>query len=402
MQQPFVAALAAALVVSLSACADGVAPHPGTVGAGGAAADVAVVAAADDADEPDDPADHRFSDDDVRFSFVVIGCNRVDKADTAAARPSTANVAELNRAYAEIAQMRPLPRFVFFAGDMVFGYAQSGTDTLALMRELPAWMAIWQASPAAAAGVEMVPLEGNHEMQTKAKIAYPAAERVWLREMGPYITHAGNGPGAGGPDNLATDQSRLTYSFDYGRTHFVLVNTDPYGKDGSAPVQWIREDLAAAQSNHAKHIFVISHKPAYAYPIGLYSPALTAEDGLGGTYPAERDALWAAFADAHVEAMLSAHNHLYYRTQGWTGATWQVIAGNGGTPIEPLISPYKEQQSYFGYSVVTVHRNNRVTLTAYAHHIGASYLSGSPENPTFVGEQADLTWPQPGNRYGTN
>jgi len=401
MQKPFVSALAAALLVSLVACEDSVAPQPRLTAARGAAADVTAV---DDADEPDDPAgvDHRFSDNDVRFSFVVIGCNRVDKADTAAARPSTANIAELHRAYAEIAQMRPLPRFVFFAGDMVFGYAQNANDTLALMRELPAWMAIWQESPAAVAGVEMVPLEGNHEVQTKAKIAFPAAERVWLREMGPYITHAGNGPGAGGPDNLATDQSRLTYSFDYGRTHFVLVNTDPYGKDGSAPVEWMKGDLAAATRNHAKHIFVISHKPAYAYPISRYAPpGLPAEDGIGGTYPAERDALWAAFADAHVEAMLSAHNHLYYRTQGWTGATWQIIAGNGGSPIEPLLSPYKEEQSYFGYSVVTVHRNNRVTLTSYAHHIGASYLSGSPENPTLVFDQADITWPLPGNRFGT-
>jgi hypothetical protein len=285
---------------------------------------------------------------------------------------------------------------------MVFGYAQNTTDTLALARELPAWVELWQASPAAAAGIELVPLEGNHEVQTKAKVAFAAGERAWLREMGPYIPRAGNGPAAGGPDGLATDQSRLTYSFDYGRTHFVLLNTDPVGKDGSAPLSWLGDDLAQARANNAKHIFVLSHKPAYAYPVSLYSPALTAEDGLGGTFPLERDALWAELADAHVEAMLSAHNHLYYRTQGWTGATWQVIAGNGGTPIEPLIPAEKVKQSYFGYSVVTVHRNNQVTLTSYAHQIGADYRSGSLEYPTTVHDEADLTWPKPGQRRGTN
>ena len=69
---------------------------------------------------------------------------------------------------------------------------------------------------------------------------------------------------------------------------------------------------------------------------------------------------------------------------------------------DPLVSPWREEQRYFGYSVVTVHRNNRVTLTTYAHAIGASYLSGAPENPTFVRDEADLTWPKPGNHYGVN
>ena len=341
-------------------------------------------------------AESEFSSPDVRFSFVVIGCNRVDKADTnSTTNPSTANQDALLRAFSEIAAMRPLPRFVFFAGDMVYGYTPTLADTVRLELQLRSWLALYQASPLAATDVELVPLEGNHEVQNSKKIAFPAGERTWLRVMGAHIPRAGNGPAAGGPDNLATDQSLLTYSFDYARTHFVLVNTDPVGKDGSVPLNWIASDLAAAQANHVKHVFIITHKPAYAYPIASYIPPLTQEDGLGGTYPLERDALWGMLADANAEAMLSAHNHLYFRTQGAVGATWQVVAGNGGSPIEPIID--RENQSWFGYSVVTVHRNNQVTLTSYAHQVPtAGYLTSSAGYPTVIRDEADITWPGPG------
>ena len=40
-----------------------------------------------------------FSDKDVDFSFVVVGCNRVDKADIAKTSPSTANIEQLKRTF---------------------------------------------------------------------------------------------------------------------------------------------------------------------------------------------------------------------------------------------------------------------------------------------------------------
>ena len=376
--------LAAPILFILPACTDPSAPNVRPVPGGVASATY---------DDDNLGAESEFSNGDVRFSFVVIGCNRVDKADTnMTTNPSTANRDALLRAYSEIAQMEPLPRFVFFAGDMVYGYSPTLADTVKLAQQLTSWMALYQGSPLAATDAELVPLEGNHEVQNSKKIAFAAAERTWLRVMAPYIPRAGNGPPAGGPDNLATDQSSLTYSFDFARTHFVLLNTDPVGKDASAPLNWVAQDLATAAANHVKHIFVIGHKPAYAYPTSLYVPPLATEDGLGATYPLERDALWGMFADAGVEAMLSAHNHLYYRTQGPVGATWQVVAGNGGSPIEPIVD--RDSQSWFGYTVVTVHRNNEVTLTSYAHQVpAAGYLASSVGYPTVVRDQADISWP---------
>src|SRR6185312_7827326 len=125
----------------------------------------------------------------IAYSFVVVGCNRLAAPETLGV-VSTANVVQLNRDFADIAALNPKPNFLFFAGDLVFGYTN---DTLALDRELKGWVSLYQASPLAASGVELVAIPGNHETDNLAKIAVPAAERVWLRDMAQYISRGGNG-----------------------------------------------------------------------------------------------------------------------------------------------------------------------------------------------------------------
>src|SRR5262249_27276351 len=137
------------------------------------------------------------------FSFVVIGCNRVDAADVSEDNPSTANIEQLLRTFHEIAQLRPLPEFLFFAGDMVFGYT---SDPQVVERQLVAWRALYESSPLPDLGVQLVAIPGNHEVQDgpgTPHLAYRAAEEVWMRVMAPYIWGA-NGPGAGGDDALET------------------------------------------------------------------------------------------------------------------------------------------------------------------------------------------------------
>src|SRR6266849_6633317 len=57
----------------------------------------------------------------VAYSFVFMGCNRVFKGDKSADNPSTANLAQLQRSFTEIAALKPRPRFVVFTGDLVLG-----------------------------------------------------------------------------------------------------------------------------------------------------------------------------------------------------------------------------------------------------------------------------------------
>ena len=316
------------------------------------------------------------------FSFVVIGCNRIDKADTTGS-VSTANIEQLNRTFAEVAALSPRPAFLFFAGDMVFGYT---ADTVRLAQQLNAWKALYQASPLPASGIELVPIPGNHEVQDASKVTYAAGERTWIRIMSSMLAHAGNGPAAGSADNLKTDQSKLTYSFDYRGAHFVLLNTDPMGYDWRVPAKWVAADVAAARTAGAKHVFAIGHKPAYAYPT-------TPTDGLS-LYVPERDAFWNALLSGQAEAMLSAHDHVYWRTRPAVGKTWQIIAGNGGSILEPTIdASITPAGKYFGFTVVTVTKGGTVYAKSYGRDVPPTgYMASSSAYPTTVRDSVDITW----------
>jgi hypothetical protein len=317
----------------------------------------------------------------IAYSFAVIGCNRLAAPESLGVI-STANVQQLNRDFIDIAAMNPRPSFLFFAGDLVFGYTN---DTTALDRELKGWIAVYQASPLASSGVELVTVPGNHETDNLAKVAVPAAERVWLRDMAPYIARGGNGPAAGGADALQTDQSKLSYSFDFKDAHFVTLNTDPVGKDWHVPTAWVTSDLAAARTRGQKHIFVIEHKPAYSYPT-------TATDGLAFDIPA-RDAFWNMLVSNRVEGVFSAHNHEYWRSQP-TGSTWQVIAGNGGTPLDAALDPtIPATGAYFGFTVVSVTNSGRVFSKSYGRDVpAAGYATAAPAVAATLRDSIEITW----------
>ncbi len=317
----------------------------------------------------------------IAYSFVVVGCNRLAAPESLGV-VSTANVQQLNRDFADIAAMNPKPAFLFFTGDLVFGYTN---DTTALDRELKGWIALYQASTLPASGVELVVTPGNHETDNLAKIATPANERTFLRDMAPYMTRGGNGPTAGGADNLQTDQSHLTYSFDYKDAHFVTLNTDPVGADWHVPTLWLAGDLAAARARGVKHIFAIAHKPAYPYPT-------VPTDGLSFDVPA-RNAYWNVLATNQVEAQISAHNHVYYRSQP-TGHTWQIINGNGGTPIDATADlTIAGTGTWFGYTVVTVTNGGRVFAKGYGRDVpAAGYASTAASTPATLRDSVEITW----------
>ena len=328
-------------------------------------------------DKPTSPA---VDPNGVAYSFVVVGCNRLAAPESLGV-VSTANVQELNRTFADIAALNPKPNFLFFNGDLVFGYTN---DSTALDRELKGWIALYQASALATSGVELVTIPGNHETDNLAKVAYPPGERTWLRDMAAYITRGGNGPGVGGADALQTDQSKLSYSFDFKDAHFVTLNTDPVGKDWHVPTSWVTSDLAAARTRGQKHIFAIGHKPAYPYPT-------VPTDGLVFDQ-ASRDAFWTSLQANQVEGMFSAHNHVAYRTQP-TGHTWMIIAGNGGTPIDATVDPtIPGTGTWFGFTLVTVTNSGRVFSKMYGRDVPAAGYATAPTVATTLRDSVEITW----------
>src|SRR5216684_5272471 len=141
----------------------------------------------------------------IVWSFVVIGCNRVNGADVSPDNPSTANLPQLERSFTEIAKLRPRPEIVFVTGDMVFGL---NSDLGVLRNQLESWLDVYRSTPLGAdSKIRLIPLPGNHESLIGSKGSQksnPGAEDVWLSVVAPFI-EGSNGPSIGGPDNLASE-----------------------------------------------------------------------------------------------------------------------------------------------------------------------------------------------------
>lgn len=354
---------AAALVVFVVAC--GSTRDPLVVGAGDATV-----------------FDSALSDggvDGVTTTFAFVGCNRLQKADWSKSQnPSSANTVQLAQTFADVAAITK-GRF-FFAGDLVLGL-DSNVSTLT--SQLAGWKALYDADPNTKS-FQLVPLPGNHEMLYKDgagnevnNAAADGAWTSWLTSSG-LGAKAGNGPTSAGanPDLLTDDQSKLSYSFDEGDVHYVLLNTDtintkPDPSTGSnvigwVPLAWLTADLAAAQANTAIHsIFVIGHKP-------LVSPSGNAPaDAVEATLAPKIEAL--LDTTTKVKGYLCAHAHLWdARKLPGNRGVYQVVAGNGGSqPAGAWSNPY------YGFTEVRIYGSGRVGVVDHRRPVPNPY-NGSP------------------------
>lgn len=279
---------------------------------------------------------------------------------------------------------------LFFNGDMIMGYGLAGptpsnsvadvvgSDLMAFYRQYAFWRGM--VAPLMEAGTYVVPVAGNHEVQSKplGKKAQVENENAWRANMGDLIidttrfkqivgveaTHI-NVQNNGSYDGLATDQSQLSYSFDVGDSHFAVINTDAVGKDNVAPAGWLASDLGAATARGARHYFVFGHKPAYTYYFGTNTPANPGISGLD-KLPASRDAFWNLIEQYHA-TYFCGHEHEFHMMQP-KGSAWQVLVGSGGSPFdaqpgETTLNPSTDRT--YAWATVTIRRSGKVDITAY-------------------------------------
>lgn len=322
-----------------------------------------------------------------------MGCNRINSSDITPDDPSTANIPQIERNLAEVAALDPQPAMVFFVGDLIVGLTP---DLNVLRDQLESWVVLYRNSELARRGtIPLIAMMGNHEsLQGKkgSQISNPGAEQVWLDVMRPYIV-GNNGPTAGGADHLASDQSQLTYSFEFRDSHFTTVNTDPFGAPATVPTHWIAGDLQGAADNpNIKHIFVLGHKPAFTPPTATESFSLD-------TFPALRDTFWDELNAAGAAAYLTAHAHVYYQSQPASGDqpdvkhAWQIVAGNAGSQVDPKWAASGDVP-FFGFTVVDVLLGGHVIIRSYGRDFDPSnYLAPSPPEvfPTTVRSVTDIT-----------
>ncbi len=205
-----------------------------------------------------------------------------------------------------------------------------------------------------------------------------AEEKIWDREMSSYIM-GDNGPKRGGKDSLDADESRLDYSFDYKNSHFIVLNTDAMGKECKGPVYWIDEDMKTAETKKPGHIFVFSHIPAYGAP-EMNGPGEQLEND---------SSFWNTLEKHHVDAMFSAHNHVYCRLLPHPGKTTMLIAGNGGSPLNEHCSA---SQKFYGYTLVKVYKSGKVLCYSFGRRVPKEGYMAPIDSPTVCRDSADISW----------
>lgn len=218
--------------------------------------------AAPEAAMPSNPSDNSQNS----FSFAVLG-------DTQ--RFNTDINGNFQKAIASIRKINP--DLVFVVGDLV-GSCDGGSSCEKKYEDYKNIM-----SPILSRTYEVM---GNHD-----RTGGERADAVWQKEFNLPI----NGP---------PGFSELTYSFDSGNSHFVILNSEK-PKDhiiNSEQRDWLEKDLANAKKENT---FVFFHEPAF--------PISSKIDESLDVQPKDRDALWQIFDKYDITAVFNGHEHIASR-----------------------------------------------------------------------------------------
>jgi len=361
--------------------------------------------------------------DPVVLSFATVGDSRQDPRhfDPATADAGSGHLTgqdahwlQNSRALARILHgiSDQHPQLLFFNGDMIMGYGRAGIPVgwastpptveqviHADLVEDIAQYAYWRGmvAPLMELGTYVVPVAGNHESQCnganqtdaynqlpcpKGKHAVAENEVAWADGMGDLILDDGRFRAMFGEapiqfaaaslprDGETTDQSKLTFSFDFRGAHFVVINTDPVGLsaageplDSHAPTNWLTTDLEAATARGIRHIFVFGHKMAFTYDY-MGTGEIRAR-GLDEDVAA-RDRFWDVVERYHA-TYFCGHEHVYHVSRP-RGAAYQVLVGSGGSPFEVPAnakSVHPATDRTYAWALVRVHRSGRVELSTW-------------------------------------
>lgn len=230
----------------------------------------------------------------------------------------------------EIALLRP--NFVLSVGDIVWGY---GDTKQRFLNELDLYQSIVNKT-----GVPIFNAPGNHEVHGSAE-AYAILESRYKRLYG---------------------------SFDYGASHFIVLNTEEVGHEGfidGAQREWLEADLEA--NKNAKHIFCLMHRPMY----GAMNPDFDPMKKQSFKTKQHRDELHRLFLKYPVHMVLAGHEHLFHQEEH-DGIRY-ITSGGGGAPLyaEPPDGGYSH------YVVVKVKGDKISTQVVEPFHLEVTYTAGN-------------------------
>lgn len=324
---------------------------------------------------------------DAGFAFAVF-------SDTRSHDYSPVSIQALNGVNAQtlrqiaLGAFRKDVRFAVVPGDLIYG---TTSDAHKAELQLRSWK---KAVGPIAHYIPFYTGIGNHDAEIydyqvveRKRIRVPkkgrdAAEEIFRREM----TNPTNGPELreGSTDPTYCEN---VYSFDYGNSHFVMLNNDykaiaplsgesERGKIVGSQLEWLQSDLKSATERGHEHIFVFIHEPAF--PNGGHLDDSMYYNG-NEAYVKPRDEFWRLLCQPRpggVVAVFCGHEHNYSRMlvdrridESFSRPIWQIVTGGGGAPCHSQDKPpWREHVEAFSprhhYCIVSV-AGRKVQLGVY-------------------------------------
>ncbi|HEY9246263.1 MAG TPA: chitobiase/beta-hexosaminidase C-terminal domain-containing protein, partial [Candidatus Methanoperedens sp.] len=175
-----------------------------------------------------------------------------------------------------------------------------------------------------------------------------------------------------GATNYVEQTSDMTYSFDYGNSHFIGIDMPggPVGTITSSQITWLDNDLAAAESRGMTHAFLFWHGPIY-YVDGHPSTPPSALISVLNKHPIVSAAF---FGHEHVVTYTHIDSS---RIPAITHPFEQFVSGSAGA------TPYTVTQSRTDYCL------GGITCPTTAGYMSVD-VSGNNFNVTFYSRDGTL------------
>ncbi|MBI5211868.1 MAG: metallophosphoesterase [Nitrospirae bacterium] len=185
----------------------------------------------------------------------------------------------------------------------------------------------------------------------------------------PFFSATGNHEVAGDAERERYAEKRfgrLYGSFDYGNMHFIMLNTDEVGKQGTISgeqLKWLEKDLET--NKNAGNIFVFMHRPMFS----VTDPELVA--GKSFKDKGNRDYLHSLFNRYKVKSVFAGHEHIFNETVK-DGVRYFITGGAGS----PLYQP-PGKGGFFHYLIVKVNGRDVSIDVVVPYTIQTRTISGN-------------------------
>ncbi len=315
--------------------------------------------------------------DDEPFRFAIMTDSRASAGGGEYSMDGV-NVSVLSRLMQDA--YRQGAAFVLFPGDLISGYVTSTEQFISQLR-------VWKSAVSPIG--HYIPIYegiGNHDVCVDIyrddnkkkyyidKSANESTEYIFAEQF----VNPTNAPER--ENLLAPTYLENVYSFDYGNSHFITLNTN-YWFGGAKDVvdteavdkgleilggnregyimdkqlEWLEMDLISARNReNIKYIFVCAHEPAFASGFHLNDTMWW-----NGKYPEvieRRDDFWRLLGKYKVTAAIFGDEHFY--TRGSIGTAYnptypanvyQIVTGGAGAPLYTTFdkAPWKEYIDVF-------------------------------------------------------